>query len=85
MPPCVGTKTLCLLNFEKVWRETSSIPVLSPGKLLFGDVYVTDINYVRKQDDLGKRLTVASNLKFFIGFRIFHKKEVYHQKIQRRM
>ena len=42
-----------------------------PRKFTFGDVYVTDINYVRKQDDPGRTLMIASNFKTFIGYRIF--------------
>ena len=70
MPPSLGAKGLYLSNFEKVWRKPST-PISSPGKSVFGDVTFTDINYVRQQDDHGRRLMVASNFKTFIGYSIF--------------
>ena len=76
MPLNLGTKSEYVWDFEKLWRKTSSAPFSYPGKFVFGDAYVTDINHVRKQDDPGKRLMVASNLKTFIERRIFQSDEV---------
>lgn len=52
------------------------------GKFAFGDVWVVNINYIRQQDDLGKRLIVVSNSKTFKGYGTFHKKvNILSQKL----
>ena len=70
MLPSLGTKGY-IFQISRKYGVKASTPISSPGKSVFGDVSVTDINYVRKQDDFERRLMVASNLKTFIGYRIF--------------
>ena len=51
-------------------------------KFGFGDVWVVNINYIRQQNDLGKRLIVVSNSKTFKGYGTFHKKaDILSQKL----